>query len=159
MFNYGHVYFYLVESVVNMNLPSDARTNGEDFVDCMAKPLKKGRNLLTSGFVDNVQDNTTNSSDYVLRGHVHHSMKNLLALSVTVVISGCSGNIKKALCTCKASSIDRCAHNLKTKTCLELQLKANCALHLSQFLQQQWLFQCPQSVSPYYYYYYDDFHQ
>ena len=48
MFNYGHVYFYLVESVVNMNLPSDARTDDdEDFVDCMntdtitAKPLKK----------------------------------------------------------------------------------------------------------------------
>ena len=110
MFNYGHVYFYLVESVVNMNLPSDARTDGEDFVDCTAKPLKKGRTLLNNGFVENVQDNTTNSGDYVLRGHVHHSMKNLLPLSVTMVISGCSGNIKKALCTCKASSFDRCAH-------------------------------------------------
>ena len=48
LFNYGHVYFYLVESVVNMNLQSDARTDDdEDFVDCMntdtvtAKPLKK----------------------------------------------------------------------------------------------------------------------
>ena len=111
MFNYVQVYFYLVESVVNMNLPSDARTDGEDFVDCTAKPLKKGRNLLNSGFVENVQDNTTNSGDYVLRGHVHHSMKNLLPLSVgRVVISGCSGSIKKALCTCKASSFDRCAH-------------------------------------------------
>ena len=75
-----------------MNLPS-----GEDFVDCTAKPLKTGRNLLTSGFVEKVQDNTTNSGDYVLRGgHVHHSMKNLLPLSVTVVTSGCSGNIKKS---------------------------------------------------------------
>ena len=93
-----------------MNLPSDARTDSEDFVDCTAKPLKKGRNLLNSGFVENVQDYTTNSGDYVLRGHVHHSMKNLLPLlSVTVVTSGCSGNIKKALCTCKASSFDRCA--------------------------------------------------
>ena len=117
MFNYGHVYFYLVESVVNMNLPSDARMDDdEDFVDSMntdtvtAKPLKKGRGLLNSGFVENVQDNITNSGDYVLRGHVHHSMKNLLPLSVTVIISGASGNIKKAVCTCKASSFDRCAH-------------------------------------------------
>ena len=60
--------------------------------------------------LENVQDNITNSGDYVLRGHVHHSMKNLLPLSVTVIISGASGNIKKAVCTCKASSFDRCAH-------------------------------------------------
>ena len=75
-----------------------------------AKPLKKGRGLLNSGFVENVEDNVTNSGDYVLRGHVHHSLKNLLPLSVAVVSSGCSGNIKKALCTCKASSLINCTH-------------------------------------------------
>ena len=44
MFIYGHVYFYLVESVVNMNLPSDARTNGDkDFVDCMVNQDRHGK--------------------------------------------------------------------------------------------------------------------
>ena len=45
--------------------------------------------------------------DYVLRAHVHHSMKNLLPLNVTVIISSTSGNLKNCTCSCKASASGR----------------------------------------------------
>ena len=72
-----------------------------------AKPLKKGRALLESGFIESIQDNMSPKGDYVLRAHVHHSMKNLLPLNVTVIISSTSGNLKNCTCSCKASASGR----------------------------------------------------
>ena len=108
MFNYGHVYHYLIETVQNECIDSDnEELRCDDTVT--AKPLKKGRNLLESKFVENVQDNTLPNGDYVLRAHVHHSMKKLLPLNVSIVLSGASGSIKNCSCSCKASEY-RCAH-------------------------------------------------
>ena len=61
-FNYGHVYFYLVESAAKASDIPDSSDSDEDnlYANCdtvTAKPLKKVRNLLSSGFVENVQDN------------------------------------------------------------------------------------------------------
>jgi hypothetical protein len=60
-FNYGHVYFYLVESVASAaNIIDTSDSDDDQYNTCdtvTAKPLKKGRNLLKSGFVENVQDN------------------------------------------------------------------------------------------------------
>ena len=98
MFNYDHVYPYLTDN--------EELGCGHDTVT--AKPLKKGRNLLESNFVENVQDNSLPNGDYVFRAHVHHSMKKLLPLNVSVVLSGASGNIKN--CSCKASEYNRCTH-------------------------------------------------
>ena len=110
MFNYGHVYHYLIETVQNECIDSDNEELGCDHDTVTAKPLKKGRNLLESNFVENVQDNSLPNGDYVFRAHVHHSMKKLLPLNVSVVLSGASGNIKNYSCSCKASEYNRCAH-------------------------------------------------
>ena len=61
-FNCGHVNFYLVESAAEASNIPDSNDSDEDnlYDNCdtvTAKPLKKGRNLLSSGFVKNVKDN------------------------------------------------------------------------------------------------------
>ena len=76
-----------------------------------AKPLRKGRGLLRSGFIEDMQDKfTEESNDYAIRAHVQHSMKNLLPLNVHIVLSNASGYVKHASCDCKASLTGRCAH-------------------------------------------------
>ena len=52
--NYGHVYFYLIESIQNNHTLSnnESDSDGEDNDNVTAKPLRKGRNLLKSGFIE-----------------------------------------------------------------------------------------------------------
>ena len=116
-FNYGHVYHYLVESISNVLLHDEHNLSDDDGegIDCedtvTAKPLRKGRLLLKSGFVENTEDNySQESGSYFVRSHVHHSMKREKPLCVNSVISNISGYVKSASCTCRASSIGRCAH-------------------------------------------------
>ena len=115
-FNYGHVYFYLVESVSSAsNIEDSESDDGDNLYDTCdtvtAKPLKKGRNLLKSGFIENIHDNFNEpKQEYLLRAHVQHSMKNMLPLNVCIVVSAASGNVKIGLCDCKASALGRCAH-------------------------------------------------
>ena len=59
-FNYGHVYFYLVESAAKASNVPDSSDSDEDnlYANCdtvTVKPLKKGTDVLSSGFVENVQ--------------------------------------------------------------------------------------------------------
>ena len=56
-----------------------------------------------------MQDNFA-GNDYIVRAHVHHSMKNMLPLNTTVFISDASGYIRGGSCDCIASSLGRCAH-------------------------------------------------
>ena len=125
-FNYGHVYYYLVESIdttrttILTTKPSNNVIDDDSDYDddpsgsdggITAKSLRKGRWLLKSNFVEDVQDNFNSShNEYMLRAHVQHSMKNLYPLNVLVYISNASGAIKDAECDCKASSLGRCAH-------------------------------------------------
>ena len=115
-FNYEHVYFYLVESAAKAsNIPDSSDSDeGNLYANCntvTAKPLKKGRNLLTSRFVKNVQDNFDEiKHEFYVRAHAQHSMKNMLPMNVNVVISDTSGYVKVVLCDCKASALGRCAH-------------------------------------------------
>ena len=80
-FNYGHVYFYLVESAAKASNIRDSSDSDEDnlYDNCdtvTAKPLKKGRNLLSSGFVEDVQDNFDEiKHEFYVRAHVQYSMK------------------------------------------------------------------------------------
>ena len=80
-FNYGHVYFYLVESAAKASNIRDSSDSDEDnlYDNCdtvTAKPLKKGRNLLSSGFVEDVQENFDEiKHEFYVRAHVQHSMK------------------------------------------------------------------------------------
>jgi hypothetical protein len=71
-FNYGHVYFYLIESVDNLFVgfhSDDEDAAGNDTTDdtitdtITAKALRKGRNLLGSGFVEDIQDNFIENSN------------------------------------------------------------------------------------------------
>ena len=116
-FNYGHVYFYLVESAAKASNIPDSNDSDEDslYANCdtvIEKPLKKGRNLLSSGSVENVQHNFDEiKHEFYVLGHVQHSMKNMLPLNVNVVISDISGYVKVAMCDCKeANALGRCAH-------------------------------------------------
>eukprot|EP00794_Sanderia_malayensis_P010597 gene10597-11718_t len=112
MFNYGHIYLYLVESVADFAMGSftDENDDNQDSgFATTAKPLRKGMNLVKSGFVENIQDNLENDS-YHLRAHVHHSMKSDPPLNVAIALSCISGSIKSASCNCRASALGRCAH-------------------------------------------------
>ena len=77
MFNYGHVYHFLIESVSGMIIEdssgeeSDENEAAEDTIT--KKPLRKGDRLWKSKFIDNVLDNEDNR-DYYVQAHVHHSM-------------------------------------------------------------------------------------
>ena len=101
--------YYLVESI-NAEMINDEDEGYEGSDDSTGKPLRKGRLILSSDFVVNIQDNTMLNGDYLLRVHVHHSMKNTTPLNVCVHISLTSGSVKKCTCTCAASALGRCAH-------------------------------------------------
>ena len=76
----------------------------ESIGEVASKPLKKGTWLLKRGFVHDPQDNVDENNQYhfILRGHVHHSMKNLLRLNTELCVSIMNGFIKSARCDCKA---------------------------------------------------------
>ena len=115
-FNYGHVYFYLVEFAAKAkNIPDSSDSDEDNLYDncdtVTAKPIKKSRNLLSSRFVENVQYNFDEiKHEFNVLAHVQHSMKNMLPLNINVVISEISGYVKVAMCDCKASALGRCAH-------------------------------------------------
>lgn len=118
-FNYGHVYFYLVESISTAaGVPDDSDDPDDDnlYDNCdtvTAKPLRKGRNLLNSeGYIENIHDNYNQAKEeYYIRAHVHDSMKGSeYPLNVALTFSNVSGSIKSGTCDCKASALSRCAH-------------------------------------------------
>ena len=73
MFNDGHVYHWLVESLSNAFSTNDSESEENDGYTTTDKPLKKGQTLLASWFVDNLQD-TVEGGVYYLHGKVQHSM-------------------------------------------------------------------------------------
>ena len=116
MFNYGHVYHYLIQSVegfmslgCNANGESDSETEADSGYTSTARPLRKGHNLVHSDFVENMQDNKEEKY-YFLRAHVHHSMKTDFPLAVSIVLDNISGSVRHGECNCKASALGRCAH-------------------------------------------------
>ena len=66
-FNYGNVYSFLVEDLANIIINGDGSSDEEvETGDCSTeKPLRKGRMLLKSGFLHNVQDNSDPSFYYL----------------------------------------------------------------------------------------------
>ena len=108
LFNYGHVHYYVLESIQNV---SNGAKDIEDGLGHMTdKPMKNGRKYVDSGFVHDIVD-TASGDHYFVRAHVWPSMRNELPHNVTVVISANSGAILYASCEpCRASSLDRCSH-------------------------------------------------
>ena len=108
MFNYGHIYLYLVESISDLEIGNvnDEEDGGlESGFASTAKPLRKGMNLVKSGFIENIQDNLINEI-YYLRGHVHHSMKSDLPLNVAIALSCISGSISLELATAEPQRLE-----------------------------------------------------
>ena len=110
-FNYGHVFHYLVESVSDLyvDVSDSVAKESDDEDECSesegtatSKPLKKRVYLLKSGFVHDSEDNMDiNGQYYIIRAHVHHSMKAQLPLNAEVYISNISGYVKSGKCDCR----------------------------------------------------------
>ena len=69
MFNYAHVYHYLIESLENADEDDEEEDCCIDNAST-AKPLRKGGAVLDSGFVEDLQDNVMPNGDYILRAHM-----------------------------------------------------------------------------------------
>ena len=117
-FNYDNIsiYHYLVESIKKVCYHDDYEDEeygdkDENIGEVTSKPLKKDTWLLKSGFVHDPQQNVDeNNHYYILGGHVHHSMKNLLPLNTEVCVSIMNGFIKSPRCDCKARLVGQCSH-------------------------------------------------
>ena len=116
-FNYGHVYFYALESlpsntsnVINENTSDESENEDEGLGHITYKPFKNGQKYLDSGFVHDVSDNKT-VKNYFIRAHVWPSMKNQLPHNVLVILSVHGGAVIYASCEpCKADALGRCSH-------------------------------------------------
>ena len=130
MFNYGNSYHYLIESIAEFGITYDYDSDKEIDSDddsgytTTEKPLRKGRKLIESEFVVDLQDNS-NDIYYFLRAHVHHSMKNEYPLNASVVLSKASGFVVKASCDCRSRALNRCTHIAAVLLTLVDYTKAN----------------------------------
>ena len=117
-FNYGHIYHYLLESVVLLGEKGEKVNT--DLSHMTTKPLTKGEQYVKSGSVTNIMDNKKQDI-YFLKAKVAASMRNE-SRSVHVTISNISGAILDASCTCPASTLGRCNH----VAALLLQVNKHC---------------------------------
>jgi len=107
LFNYGHVHYYALESIQNIDDTQDIEDGLGHMTD---KPLKNGRKYVNSGFVHDLMD-MIDGDRYFVRAHVWPSMRTELPHNVVVVISLNSGAVLHASCEpCRASSLGRCSH-------------------------------------------------
>ena len=106
LFNYGHIQYYSLASIQNLN--SEDQDDGLGHMT--DKPMKNGGKYVDSGFVHVMMD-TVNDERYFVRAHVWPSMKTDLPHNVVVVLSLNSGAVIHASCKpCRASSLGRCSH-------------------------------------------------
>ncbi|CAC5378406.1 unnamed protein product [Mytilus coruscus] len=105
-FNYGHIYHYLLESVVMEG--ENGQTEDTDLGHLTSKPLTKGQQYVKSGSVSNIMDNERNHH-YFVKAKVAASMRNEERI-VQVTLSCLSGAVRDASCTCPGSALGRCNH-------------------------------------------------
>ena len=69
MYNYGHAYHYLVDSISQFGHKIDNDSNEDSDSDSgyatTEKPLRKGNKLMRSGFVEDIQDNQDETHYYL----------------------------------------------------------------------------------------------
>ena len=105
LFNQGHIFHYLVESV---RFTGNSDSEGDSSATTV-KPMRRGQQFVDSGHVKNVSD-TLNNDCYYVRAEVLPSMRSDPAKHVYVCLSCKSGSVLDASCDCKASALGRCSH-------------------------------------------------
>ena len=112
LFNYGHIYYYALESIKTVVTESGHQDDEDEegLGHMTAKPLKNGRKYVDSGFVHDMMDTKT-EEHYFLKAHVWPSVKNELPHNVLIILSVSSGAVIHASCDpCKVSALGRCSH-------------------------------------------------
>ena len=112
LFNYGHIYYYALESIKTVVTESGHQDDEDEegLGHVTAKPLKNGRKYVDSGFVHDMMDTET-EEHYFLKAHVWPSMRNELPHNVLIILSVSSGAVIHASCDpCKVSTLERCSH-------------------------------------------------
>ena len=112
LFNYGHIYYYALESIKTVVTESGHQDDEDEegLGHMTAKPLKNGRKYVDSGFVHDMMDTKT-EEHYFLKAHVWPSMRNELPNNVLIILSVSSGAVIHASCDpCKVSALGRCSH-------------------------------------------------
>jgi hypothetical protein len=105
-FNYGHIYHYLLESVVLLG--QDGKKEDTDLSHMTSKSLAKGEQYVKSDSISDIMDACRNGN-YYLKGKVAASMRNEFR-NVHITISIISGAVLDASCTCPASALGHCNH-------------------------------------------------
>ena len=112
LFNYGHIYYYALESIKTVVTESGHQDDEDEegLGHMTAKPLKNGRKYVDSGFLHDMMDTKT-EEHYFLKTHVWPSMRNELPHNVLIILSVSSGAVIHASCDpCKVSALGRCSH-------------------------------------------------
>lgn len=120
-FNESSIYEYLVSSCIiltNNNNDDDQCTDDEDPQPTVgsvsdfstAKPLKRGKLYVDSGFVVEVEDSLNEKFFYCLQCRVRASYKDGKYYRVRIMINPQNGEILLGTCECKASAMGRCGH-------------------------------------------------
>ena len=112
LFNYGHIYYYALESIKTVVTESGHQDDEDEegLGHMTAKPLKNGRKYVDSGFVHDMMDTKT-EEHYFLKAHVWPSMRNELPHNVLIILSVSSGAVIHASCDpFKVSALGRCSH-------------------------------------------------
>jgi hypothetical protein len=105
-FNYGHIYHYLLESVVLLG--QDGKKEDTDLSHMTSKSLAKGEQYVKSDSISDIMDACRNGN-YYLKGKVAASMRNEFR-NVHITISIISGAVLDSSCTCPASARGHCNH-------------------------------------------------
>ena len=108
LFNYGHVHYYTLESVQDINGAEEIEDGLGHMTD---KPLKNGRKYVDSGFVHDIMD-TVNGKRHFVRAHVNLAVDENRASAQCYCCDICEqGAVIHASCEpCRASSLGRCSH-------------------------------------------------
>ena len=99
LFNYGHIYYYALESSKTVVTESGHQDDDDEegLGHMTAKPLKNGRKYVDSGFVHDMTDTKT-EEHYFLKVHVWPSMRNELPHNVLIILSVSSGAVIHTSC-------------------------------------------------------------
>ncbi|KAK3918027.1 Ubiquitin carboxyl-terminal hydrolase 36 [Frankliniella fusca] len=119
-FNFGHIYFYLIETCPTLPNDDDSEVSEADEQEVLdplddeyqtingVKVLRKGLNFLKSKYVRAVE-NCSHGRCYFVKASVRASMEKR-AYEVTIAISHRSGSIHACTCECIQQSLGRCVH-------------------------------------------------